>query len=191
MLRLFGFIRTKFKELFGKQKLDLNLGGVKIDAEQIKSDFEVLDRYQNFSSEMLRLSLLGIGALAFLLKEVFATSKPDEVNRYINLILTTPNIKSLVSISIVLFAIAAACALCHRYYSSDSMAYHIRYLRLKELAKTSPPPPNLQEVEKETASEKERRDSSLVFGGVLIACSAIFLGLGAILLAIALQATLS
>ena len=97
---------------------------MEINDAQIKYDFELLDRSQNFSSEILRLSLIGIGAYAFLLKEA---------NVYFLKIKATPEIKWISVLSILLFAFAVDCSLLHRYYSSDFMAYHIRYLRIKKV----------------------------------------------------------
>ena len=67
------------------------------------------------------------------------------------------------------------------------MAYHIRYLRLK---KVLPSDEQKDDIKNEKKLEKERRDSSLVLGGVLLALSAISLGVGAIFLARAIYAAL-
>jgi len=67
------------------------------------------------------------------------------------------------------------------------MAYHIRYLRLK---KVLPSDEQKDDIKNEKKLEKERRDSSLVLGGVLLALSAISSGVGAIFLARAIYAAL-
>jgi len=187
MLRLTIFIRKIIKKLSRKDRIDLNLAKSDIDTERLKADFEVLDRYQSFSSELLRLSLLGIGALAFLLKEVFTRAKSDEANPYVILIFSSPSITNLVSASVVFFAIAAACALGHRYYSSDAMTYHIRYLRLRNAT----PSVDLPAYEKQKGLVKDGRDSAFVLSGILIALSTIALSLGTVFLASALYSTLS
>jgi hypothetical protein len=179
--RIIKWIKRKFKR---KNKPDLNLGQFEIDTERLSSDFEVLDKYLSFSSELLRLSLLGIAALAFLLKEMFTASQPDQINRYVAVISGSRSMR----VSIVFFAIAAASALAHRYYSSDSMACQIRYLRLKKAADSDK---KNDAIQKEKNSEKEKRDSLLVLGGVLLALSTISLGLGAIFLAGAVYSALA
>jgi hypothetical protein len=166
------------------KELTINLGRVEISDAQIKYDFELLDRYQNFSSEILRLSLIGIGAYAFLLKEA---------NSIFLSIAGASVIKWFSVFSIFLFALAAACSLAHRYYSSDFMAYHIRYLRIKKILKD--PPEELSQNDKDNApavaiDEKSERDAILQLCEVMIASSALFLGLGTICLAISLLTTL-
>src|SRR6267143_2507500 len=65
--------------------LNINLGNVKIEEDRIKPDFQILEKYQNFSSEILRLSLIGIGVYAFLFKEIF-TKKPEDAKSLADLI---------------------------------------------------------------------------------------------------------
>src|SRR6476620_11532067 len=89
-----------------------------------KPDFDILDRYINFSYEILRLSLLGIsgfGALVLFNKE-----------QTIKDMVTAAGIPLFTSV--VFFGVAAAMALSHRFYATDSMSYHIAYLRKKEAA---------------------------------------------------------
>jgi hypothetical protein len=87
-----------------------------------KPDFELADKYISFSAELLRLSLLaitGIGALImYSLKE-----KPD-----VQLTLCD---KYWLFATLLLFALASGGALAHRFWASDSLAYHIAYLRTK------------------------------------------------------------
>lgn len=162
------------------EELDLNLGSVEINETQIKYDFELLDRYQSFSSEILRLSLIGIGVYAFLLKEangIFRSIADQSSVRYFSVA------------SIVSFTIAVAFTLVHRYYSSDCMAYHLRYLRIKKLLKTSLEDVSrdkLDKAEAEQKAEKSDRNAILQLCEVTIAGSALFLGLGTICLAFSL-----
>jgi hypothetical protein len=51
-----------------QQQLIRSLTEIALDEKYYKPDLEVTDRYQTFSTEMLRLSLLGIAALGFLKK---------------------------------------------------------------------------------------------------------------------------
>ena len=59
----------------GLVKLVRSLTEVPVEEESYKADLEVTDRYQNFSTELLRVSLLGIGVFGFLLKEVILNEK--------------------------------------------------------------------------------------------------------------------
>jgi hypothetical protein len=93
-----------------------------LEENDFKPDFEIADRYINFSSELLRLSLFaisGIGALIILYIE-----KKEEVQ-------LTDYDKWWIILIISLFALTAGVSLFHRFYASDSMSYHIAYLRKK------------------------------------------------------------
>lgn len=83
-------------------------------------DFEIADRYMNFSSELLRLSLLGITGLGTLLLLQFREQAPVQFSL---------SIKTWMLGSILCWSAAASFALAHRYFASDSMAYYIAYLR--------------------------------------------------------------
>ena len=148
-----------------------------------------IGKYQNFSSEILRLSLIGIGVYAFLFKEIFA-KKPEEAKYLAEFVQRSRLNKYLIVVSIISFAIAATCTLVHRYYSSDLMAYHIRYLRIKKYLSDAPESFNGTPDEKAALEvareEKEDRDVILQLCEFMIACSAIFLGLGAVFIAVAL-----
>ena len=91
-----------------------------INEKDYKPDFELADRYINFSSEILRLSLLamtGVGALIIFSLEKGATSKLSLSNM------------NLFFFSLLFFALAAGASLSHRFFATDSLSYHIAYLR--------------------------------------------------------------
>jgi len=93
-----------------------------ITENNYKPDFEIADKYINFSSELLRLSLLaitGIGAL------IMYTFKGDS-----NLHLTLFD-KYRFFTALIFFSLAAGTSMFHRFYASDSLSYHIAYLRKK------------------------------------------------------------
>lgn len=88
-------------------------------------DLDILDRYINFSSELLRLSLLGISGFGALV----LYSKGSNNNN-----LLTAHVSSTLFTAVVFFAISAALALSHRFIATDSMSYHIAYIRKKDPA---------------------------------------------------------
>lgn len=84
-----------------------------IDESIYKPDFEILDRYIQFSSELLRISLVAMA-------------------RYGTLIITyIKNIKDLqtITISMLFFALCSATTLFHRFFASDSMSWYISSIR--------------------------------------------------------------
>ena len=89
-----------------------------------KPDFEILDRYINFSSELLRLSLLGISGFGTLLLLKYSKDIKLELNE---------STKVLLFLSVILWSLSSGFALAHRFFASDSMAYHIAYLRKNEI----------------------------------------------------------
>jgi len=86
-----------------------------------KPDFEILDRYLNFSSELLRISLLAIGGFGSILLIKLRDEKDHPPLHHLHFLF----------ISICFFALCAALSLFHRFYASDSMSWHISYLRAK------------------------------------------------------------
>lgn len=93
---------------------------IAIEENKYKLDFEIADRYISFSSELLRLSLTAISALGTLL--YFSIKKKIDVE-------LSGIDKVLVFITIMLFTLAAMSSLAHRFYATDTMSYHITYLR--------------------------------------------------------------
>lgn len=88
--------------------------------KQYKPDFDISDRYIQFSAELLRLSLLAVSAVGSL---IFTSIKSE--NNFIQLGST----KGLFFLSMLFFAFASGSALFHRYYATDYLSYHICFLR--------------------------------------------------------------
>jgi len=82
----------------------------KIDESQYKVDFAISEKYIDFSSELLRISILIIGGLGTL----FINGKKD--------IADLPNKPHFFILSLLFFACCVAAALCHRYYATDSLS---------------------------------------------------------------------
>ena len=112
--------------------LGRGLIGISLAEEEYKVDLEVTDRYQSFSTELLRLSLLGIAGYGFLLSEV--VFKNEQSTAFF-----TRLSKQQISLGIGLFAfgLATAAALAHRYFSTDCITHQISILRLLKRQKQS------------------------------------------------------
>lgn len=93
-----------------------------IQENDFQPDFTIADKYIQFSAEILRLSLLGITAIAtflsFYLKDggikCFTVNNTEKVFLFITLLL---------------FTLSAGLALAHRFFATDSLAYLMAYLR--------------------------------------------------------------
>ena len=137
-----------------------------------KGDLDLLDRYVGFSSELVRISLLGLAAIGFYLKEFVAPGKGPEV------IPGQPMIAAawfnlLLGFAGFLLAVAVACGLLHRYYATDGLASHLRALRL------SADPDRASEVETEVRRRTNRYRLSrgwLVSSECAVAAGVGFLG---------------
>jgi hypothetical protein len=93
-----------------------------IEENQYKVDFEISKGYIDFSSELLRLSLLAMGGFGAL---VLIKIK-GENHRDMPEFLVHP---SIFIVSMILFTLCAGTTLFHRYYASDCLSWYIAWLR--------------------------------------------------------------
>jgi len=140
-----------------------------IPTDALKHDWELLDKYQAFSAELLRMSLAGIAGVGFLVTVLAGKDGGMlKISGVPSLSLWT------MAVSLLSFGFSAGTALAHRFVSSDSMAFHISLLRMR-----------LRGGAKEKiAREKAVRDSRLKLSGLLLSVSGFFLSIGALALAI-------
>jgi hypothetical protein len=80
----------------------------------------LVDRYQAFVAELLRLSLLGIAVFGFLYKITFEAGAPIGVAHV------------LAALGILAFGISALAALVFRFFAIESLGLYIQALRFKE-----------------------------------------------------------
>lgn len=79
------------------------------------------------------------------------------------------------ALTLIGFGLSAGFALGHRYVSSDSMACHIRLLRMRLRGRSK----------SETDQEQAARNRRLKLSGTLLCFSAVFLAIGALSLVVA------
>lgn len=114
-------------------------GLIQIPEQRFEHDLSIGDRFQNFSGELLRLALLGIGAVGFLLLN-FLFSGSDKMPETLGIakkILANSDFHFYVYATLFLFGFSAGFALLHRYFTADATAYHLKYLRLREKSRLS------------------------------------------------------
>jgi hypothetical protein len=145
------FLTIKTNSLkLNEEQVDSN--NLAIDPDTYASDMLLLDKYQSFSSQLLKISISGLSVLGLFLsyfynkEEVFLLSKETTYSFFI---------------SAIIFVISIFFSLSHLYVSSDSMALHIEYLRKKQ--------PKL----------KDRRNFLLTLSGKLLLGAAISLFIAA------------
>ncbi|WP_207494499.1 hypothetical protein [Aridibaculum aurantiacum] len=106
-----------------------------IDDSQYKADFDIAKGYIDFSSELLRLSLLAMGGFGTLALVRFQGDG------------NTPHFlqnPKMFLVSMAFFALCAGATLSHRYFASDFMAWYIAWLRADAAG-------NMEKAEKEKA----------------------------------------
>ncbi|WP_045856529.1 hypothetical protein [Teredinibacter purpureus] len=104
------------------------LGGSKVHEDRYKIDVIVLEKYMAFSTEILRLALLGIAVYGFLVSNIVL-----EIGES-GLLALNANMSSVVFLFLgpIAFLLSSLAALAHRFYSSDCLAHYVRILRLSE-----------------------------------------------------------
>jgi hypothetical protein len=115
-------------------------------------DVTLLDRYLAYSTELIRLALLGIGAIGYLI-----TTHPFSEQ--------AKAVRSTLWLALIAFMVSTAAGLFHRYVAPDSLGDHLELLRKPEHPKTN--------------EFKMRRDRKFTLSGQLLALSAICLCVGA------------
>ncbi len=102
-------------------------GGQSVEENCYKADLAILDRYQAFSSEIVRLALLGIAGYGFLLSNVVLKGISGSPAAFSDRFFNHPK---LLAAGLAFLALSACAALAHRYFSTDCMSHFIRRLRL-------------------------------------------------------------
>ena len=149
-------------------KEELPLGLMQLPNNTFEHDLAVSNKYQSFSTELLRLSLLGIAAIGFLVANILAKDVPHS-NSYL---------KYSLSISLACLGLSAGCALLHGYASADAIAYQLGALRREVRRSKDKDDVNRAKEEKKKMWKSFRREIGLTI------VSGIFLWLGAVALAI-------
>ena len=97
------------------------LGAQAIDRDAFELDLKINEGYQQYSAELLRLSLLAITGLALVWLRIYLPETPHDA--------PPSRFGAFMTLSFVLFAMSAAAALAHRYTAAESLAYHLTALR--------------------------------------------------------------
>ncbi len=159
------------------------LSDIPIEENHYKVDFNILDKYQSFSSEILRLALLGLAVYGFLITDViFKISKGDKL-MFLQAFIQHKNL--LFSGALILLG-AALAALLHRYYSTDCMTHFVRRFRLRKKLAALGPQESMSDEEKEElmnleekiATEDSSFESDLKLCKWLLIFASLFLILG-------------
>ena len=151
----------------------LSLGLVQLDERTFEHDLAISERYQAFSSELLRLALLGLAGVGFLLVSLDPAKdgQPSVIRGNLS------SIAPWLYATLACLGVCCAASLAHRYVSADGLAFHLKYLRLLKSG-SSPEDKTVQE-------EREGRSKRWNAGTILLAVAAGALAGGAASLAAA------
>lgn len=149
-----------------------------LDESRYKAELELVDRYQSFVAELLRLSLLGIAVIGFLYKTI------SETDSHIG-VATAP-----AALGVLLFGISAASALVFRFFATEGARFYIEALRFAPANVDSPQEEgteaqNAQERERRAQLSLDTRHKKIVICRWSKAIAAFALGLGGVLEAVA------
>lgn len=101
-----------------------SLADINIPDEVWKPDFDIVDRYQSFANELMRIDLLAIGGFGFLIKDVVL----EKSNK-----LTSTCVYIMV-VALICIVLSLAAVLCHRFFSTSCLYYQVLIMRsLKRL----------------------------------------------------------
>jgi hypothetical protein len=92
-----------------------------LEETKYRAELELVDRYQSFTAELLRLSLLGIAVFGFLYKIIF------EAKLDLSKLSQTP--PRLAAIGVLMFGISALAALVFRFFAAEGARFYIEALR--------------------------------------------------------------
>jgi hypothetical protein len=102
-----------------------SLGEVALDAGTVEHDLSLMAAYQEFSAELLRLSLASLAVIGFLIGRLPTTPKVGE-----------GRLHTLFVAAALGSGVAAVFALLHKYTAVDSVAFHLE--RLRRLRRNAP-----------------------------------------------------
>lgn len=117
------------------------LKDVDIPEASWKADFDVVERYQSFANEMMRISLLGIAGYGFLIKEICMKDR-----QFYSMLQV---LKSSFGIGAICFLVTLIFSLAHRFTSTACLYYQVQIMR------------GLKRLENPHWSDEEKKDELL------------------------------
>lgn len=132
-------------------------GHLPIEENSYKADFIILEKYQQYSSEILRIALLTLAIIGYLPKLINDSKQCGLLQK------SFQESKSLFIITVVLLIVSVCSCLAHRYFSSDNMTHHIRKLRLRNKFTQEINIQEKEKIEKKIQSESKSFENDLDF----------------------------
>jgi hypothetical protein len=140
--------------------------------DSFADDLTILGKYQDFSAELLRVSLIGLSGIGVLALHLFfeAAGSDKPVHPL------SAWVKFAIAASAFLLSGSAATALAHRFFSSDAIACQLKFLRLDIADRDS----QLEGKDWEAALKRSTR--AVAWSSALLAAAAFVFVVGLVLL---------
>jgi hypothetical protein len=165
-------LTMQFLKAVRLRKPAIQLADIDVPDTVWQQDFDLVDRYQAFANELMRIALLGIGGYGFLIKEMLTGD-----NKICHLLLSENKI--YVSAGAICLMISLSLVLGHRF-SSTACLYH-QILIVRSLKRLGNPGWTDDEKKEENRFLKRTRSAqqtnAIISRGILIG-SAFFFGVG-------------
>lgn len=143
-----------------KEKLK-SLIGFPVEEKAYKVDLELQDRYTTYSSEILRLDLLGIAGYGFLLKDI-VLANPSAFSQRVH------DMWFFLIMGIISLGVSAILALQHRVTATDCVSSIAAFIRKNESGR-----------EPEAEHDRNALRATLKKSALLLRASVILLAIGA------------
>jgi len=167
------------------------LGGYPLDEGEFQVDLQVVEKYVSFSTELLRLSLLGIAGYGFLIANVVLNVKTEGGGLAFLSVFSQPETVTVLWLGLAALGSTAMTALAHRYFAADCITHFVRRVRLsnkrKELPENDPKSSELSQI---IEHEQQSLDRDVEFCRWLLIASCFCLVIGAFCVAVAFAITL-
>jgi hypothetical protein len=160
-----------------------SIGEIKVEPDHYKADVELLDKYQAFSAELLRLSLAGMVVIGFLIEKIVAGGR-----------FSTDDTAALIGFkicsfgSVILLCVSAAASLLHRYFATDGVYYPVKAVRLRLLSHSM----KAMDSDIQTRLDEAIKNRKAIYklSGTFLLAAGVFLWAGIVLLAVAFACVL-
>ncbi|MFZ5638916.1 MAG: hypothetical protein ACOY82_20280 [Pseudomonadota bacterium] len=150
-----------------------SLGLIDIPERTIEYDMVLLERYTDFSAELLRLGLIGISAIGFAVSKALLPSEGGHIA-----VELLDKVRFETGLALIAFGLCVAAALSHRYFAADSMSWHLQAMRRYQRG---------EEGDAEVAdAEFKSRYRRFKWSEYAIRTATVALGLGAVSTAVAI-----
>jgi hypothetical protein len=127
-----------------------SLADLELEEKSYKPDFELTVRFEEFATELERLSLLGIGSYGFLLTTV-AFDK-GQATSYLTALTRHP---LLLAFGVLAFAVSAGCALFSNFLSTKCLACQLDIVRMLGRLSSDRWSPEEQEINKQFVRKRQ------------------------------------